>query len=69
MTIPEETLMAYVDGELDEAGRGEVEAAMAADPEVARRVERHKALRKKISSELDPVLLQQVVQCRTRHSE
>ena len=28
MSIPEETLMAYVDGELDPAARTEVEAAM-----------------------------------------
>ncbi|MCK6450901.1 MAG: hypothetical protein L6R19_08610 [Alphaproteobacteria bacterium] len=32
------TLMAYVDGELDEAGVAEVDRAMAADAEVARRV-------------------------------
>jgi hypothetical protein len=60
MTIPEETLMAYADGELDAAARSEVEAAMAADPEVAQRVARHQALRKKISSEFDPVLLETV---------
>ena len=28
MSIPEETLMAYVDGELDPAARAQVEAAM-----------------------------------------
>lgn len=60
MTIPDETLMAYADGEADEATRREVEAAMAADPDVARRVERHKALRKKFGSEFDPVLLETV---------
>jgi hypothetical protein len=60
MTIPEETLMAYADGELDPARRSEVEAAMAVDPEVAKRVERHRSLRKKIGSEFDPVLLETV---------
>lgn len=60
MTIPEETLMAYADGELDTVGQREVEAALAADPELARRVERHKALRKKIGSEFDPVLFETV---------
>ena len=49
MSIPEELLMAYADGELDgaehAAERAQVEAAMKADPAVARRVEGIKALR------------------------
>lgn len=60
MTIPEDTLMAYADGELDPEARREVEAAIAADPELARRVERHQALRRKIGSEFDPVLMETV---------
>jgi hypothetical protein len=48
MSIAEETLMAYVDGELDPQARAEVEAAMRDDPEVAERVARHRELRAKI---------------------
>ena len=35
MTISDEILMAYVDGELDDASRAEVEASIAANPDVA----------------------------------
>jgi anti-sigma factor RsiW len=58
MSIPDETLMAYADGELEPAQRAEVEAAMTADPKLAERVEQHRALRRKLSSALDPVLLE-----------
>ena len=60
MTIPDEKLMAYADGELDAAQRAEVEAAMAADAEVARRVEQHRALRKQLNTTFDRVLLETV---------
>jgi len=60
MTIPDETLMAYADGELEPAQRAEIEAAMAADPQVARRVEQHQALRKRLGSTFDRVLLETV---------
>lgn len=43
--ISDEMLMAYADGEADAATRAQVEAAMREDPEVGRRVERHRALR------------------------
>lgn len=56
MKFSEETLMAYADGELDPQARTAVEAAMAADPEIAGRVARHKALRGKLRSAFDPVL-------------
>jgi negative regulator of sigma E activity len=45
MTISEEALMAYADGEADEAMRASVETAMREDPEIAKRVERHRAMR------------------------
>jgi hypothetical protein len=48
MTIAEETLMAYVDGELDPTARAEVEAAMRDDPQLEQRVARHRDLREKI---------------------
>src|SRR5580704_14316575 len=37
MTISEETLMAYADGELDAETRASVEAAMREDPEIGKR--------------------------------
>jgi anti-sigma factor RsiW len=60
MTIPDETLMAYADGELEPAERAEVETAMAADPAIAARVEQHRALRRKLSAAYDPILMETV---------
>lgn len=58
--LPEELLMAYADGELSApehaADRARVEAAMRADPQVASRVEKHRALRAKLSASFDRVL-------------
>jgi len=48
VTLSDETLMAYVDGELDAAARAEVEAAMLRNPELAQRVARQKALRGRV---------------------
>lgn len=45
MSFSDETLMAYADGELDAATRAAVEAAMRADPSIARRVARLRARR------------------------
>ena len=56
MTPSEETLMAYVDGELDERTRVEVEAAMLANPDIATRVARHQALRKRVRLAFDTVI-------------
>ena len=58
MSISDETLMAYADGELEPAQRAEIEAAMAADPKLAERVEQHRALRRKLNAAYDPVLLE-----------
>ena len=56
MTPSEETLMAYVDGELDERARVEVEAAMLANPDIAARVARQQALRKRVHLAFETVL-------------
>ena len=56
MMFSEETLMAYADNELDSKTRSAVEAAMATDPEIARRVARHKALRGRLRETFDEVL-------------
>jgi anti-sigma factor RsiW len=56
MNLSDEVLMAYADGELDSKTRAEVENAMAADPQIARRVAEHKALRDTLHSTYDEVL-------------
>ena len=60
MSIPDEVLMAYADGELNDAEhaaeRAQVEAAIKADAEVARRVEQHRALRARLNASFDRVL-------------
>ena len=60
MSIPEERLMAYADGELESAEyaaeRAQIEAAMKSDPAVARRVEKHRALRTQLSGAFSAVL-------------
>jgi negative regulator of sigma E activity len=60
MTFTDETVMAYVDGELDEKARAEMDAALATDPELARRVARHRALRDRLRGEFAPVLQEPV---------
>ena len=52
----DEMLMAYADGELDLVARAEIEAAIARDPEVARAVERYRALAAHVRSAYDGVL-------------
>ncbi len=56
MTISDETLMAYADGELDAAAGAAVEAAMQEDPEIAERVARHRALRETMRGAFSAVL-------------
>lgn len=56
MKFSDEILMAYADGELDEPTRAAVEAAQASDPELARRIAQHRALRARLRSAFDPVL-------------
>ena len=48
MPLTDETLMAYVDGEVDAETRAIIESAMREDPEVRSRVERHRALRESV---------------------
>lgn len=48
MTYDDEIVMAYVDGELDAARRAELEAAIAGDPALARRIEQQRALRARL---------------------
>ena len=56
MTFTDEVLMAYADGELDTATRQQVQDAIDRDPEIARRVASHRALRDSLRSSFDAVL-------------
>ncbi|HEY7753615.1 MAG TPA: hypothetical protein VH856_07355 [Steroidobacteraceae bacterium] len=56
MKFSDEMLMAYADGELDLVTRAEIEGAMAADPEVRRAVERHRALAARVKSAYQGVM-------------
>jgi hypothetical protein len=56
MNITDEQLMAYADGELDEAARAEIAAAIASDPALADRVQAHEAMRARLQSAFAPVL-------------
>jgi len=56
MNFSEETLMAYADNELDSQTRSAVEAAMATDPEIARRIALHRALRGRLKATFDEAL-------------
>ncbi len=60
MKLPAETAMAYVDGELDATSRAQVEAAMAADPEVRSQVQAQIDLRARLRASFDPVLSEPV---------
>ena len=58
MNYPEEILMAYADGELQEPQRSDVERAVRADPALAAIVERHRALRREVVTAFAGVLEQ-----------
>lgn len=60
MKYDDETLMAFADGELDDARRAEISAAIEQDPELARRVAQHRALRMQIAGAFSPVMEQPV---------
>ena len=60
MKYDDEILMAYADGELDAAQRAELDDAIAHDPALARRVERHRALRAEVAGAFGKVLDQPV---------
>lgn len=54
--IDDDTLQAYVDGELDAAGVARIEAALAQDDVLARRVRQMQALNAQLHAAFDPVL-------------
>jgi hypothetical protein len=56
MSVTPEDLTAFADGELEEPRRSEVAAAVAADPALVAEVERHRALKGKLSAHFAPIL-------------
>jgi hypothetical protein len=62
MTVSDETLMAFADGEVDPATRAIVEAAMRDDPAVRRRVAQHQALREVVKGAFAAVIDEPVPQ-------
>ena len=62
MSVSDETLMAYADGEVDEATRAIIEAAMRENPQVRRRIAEHRALRAAAQSAFTAVLDEPVPQ-------
>jgi hypothetical protein len=56
MIISDETLIAFADDELDDVERAKIEAAVAADPALAARVEAHRALRARVGAAYKGVL-------------
>ena len=60
MPVSDETLMAWLDGELDQAARSDVEAALAADAALRERLERQRRLRARLAAHYGPVAEQPV---------
>lgn len=62
MTISDETLAAYIDGELDGAERARIEQAIAEDAQLAQRVAQQRALRDRLRGAYNGVLHEVVPQ-------
>jgi hypothetical protein len=60
MSITDEELAAFADNELEGERKAAIEAAIAGDPDLARKVEQHRALRAKLGSHFAPMLEQDV---------
>ena len=60
MPVSDETLMAWLDGELDQAARSDVEAALAANAALRERLERQRRLRARLDAHYGPVAEQPV---------
>jgi hypothetical protein len=62
MTVSDEALMAYADGEADAATRALIEQAMRDDPDVRRRIARHRAMREAMQGAFSAVMDEPVPQ-------
>ncbi len=60
MTFDKATIMAYVDGECDAVTVKRIEKAVAADPVLAERVGRERALRDKLAAHYAPVTIEEI---------
>lgn len=60
MTITPEEIAAFADGQIEGDARARIAAAVAADPELARQVEAHRALAARLSGHFAPILDQGV---------
>jgi hypothetical protein len=60
MTISDETLMAFADGELDDTARVAVEAAMRQDPRIAKRIAEHRAMRDRVHAAYSAELSEEI---------
>ncbi|MDZ4308294.1 hypothetical protein [Allopontixanthobacter sp.] len=60
MTITPEEIAAFADGQLSAERESEVAAAAARDPDIARQVERHRALRNRLAGHYAPIIDQPV---------
>jgi hypothetical protein len=60
MQFDEETLMAYVDGELEPETRAALETALPIDPELSARVEQHRNFRTLVGGAFDSVLDEEI---------
>jgi hypothetical protein len=62
MSVSDEALMAYADGEVDEATRAIIETEMRENPEIRRRIAEHRALREAMQGAFSAVLDEPVPQ-------
>ncbi|ABC62703.1 anti-sigma factor family protein [Erythrobacter litoralis] len=60
MSVTDQQIAAYADGELTGDAKAQVEAAVAADPTLAAKVESHRALKNKLGAHFAPILDQTV---------
>lgn len=60
MTIDDDMLMAFLDGELDEVSRARVERAVAEDPALKARLEQQQRLRDRLAAHYGPVAEEEV---------
>ncbi len=60
MNVSDEQLMAYVDGELDERQRSDIDAALAQDASLAARLQQHRSLRSRLQAAHEHVLSEPV---------
>lgn len=60
MTISDEDVIAYVDGEMDEAGRTAMTFAALGDPDLADRIAAHRALRDRLATHFAPITAEPV---------